>query len=68
MKTEVRRALQKEQMNPEVNVLNPNRRGLTLAVVVLPEEEAAKLEKLTHLKVGITSCRVPRVRPPKKKL
>ena len=47
-------------MDPEVKVLNPNRRALKLAVMVLPEEEARKLEEITHLKVGMTSCRVRR--------
>ena len=42
-------------MEPEVEVLNPNQRGLKLVVVVLLEEEAAKLEELSHLKVGMTS-------------
>ena len=60
MKVELRKALQNEQTNPEVKVLNPNQRGLKLAVVVLPEEEAIKLEELFHLKVGMTSCRVRR--------
>ena len=44
-------------MNLEVKVLDPNRRGLKLAVVVLPEDEAIKLEELSRLKVGMTSCR-----------
>ena len=35
-------------------VLKLNRRGLKLAVSVLPEEEASKLEELSHLKVGMT--------------
>ena len=58
VKVELRKALRNEQMNPEVKVLNPNQRGLKLAVVVLPEEEAVKLEELSRLKVGMTSCRV----------
>ena len=57
VKTKVKRALQKEQIDPEVKVLNSNRRGLKLAIVVLPEKEAAKLEEISHLKVGMTSCR-----------
>ena len=42
MKVVLRKVLRNEQMNPEVKVLNPNRRGLRLAVVVFPEDEAAK--------------------------
>ena len=62
VKVELRKGLWNEQRNPEVlvKVLNPNQRGLKLAVVVLPEEEAIKLEELFHLKVGMTSCRVRR--------
>ena len=37
--------------------MNPNQRGLKLAVVVDPEDEAAKLEELPQLKVGTTSYR-----------
>ena len=63
-----------------MKVLDPNRRGLKLTVVVLSEDEAIKLEELSRLKVGMTSCRsatkggghevlqVPRVLPPKKDL
>ena len=58
MKIELRKALWNKQTNPEVKVLNPNQRVLKLAVVVLPEEKAIKLEELFHLKVGMTSCRV----------
>ena len=60
VKVELRKSLRNEQTNPDVlvKVLNPNQRGLKLAVVVLPEEEAIKLEELFHLKVGMTSCRV----------
>ena len=46
MKTEVKRALLKEQMGTEVKVLSANRSGLKLAVVILPEEDAEKLEEL----------------------
>ena len=41
-------------MNLEVKVWDPNRRGLKLAVVVLPEYEAIKLEELSRLKVVLT--------------
>ena len=58
MKIELRKALRNEQMNLEVKVLNPNRRGLKLAVVVLPEDDVIKLEELSRLKVGMSSCRV----------
>ena len=58
VKVELRKALRNEQMNPEVKVLNPNRRGLKLAMVVLPKDEAIKLGELSHLKVGMRSCRV----------
>ena len=34
VKREIRRALQNEQINPEEKVLNSNRRGLKLVVVV----------------------------------
>ena len=61
VKTEVRRALQKEQKDLEMKFLNSNQRGLKLAVVALPKKEAAKLEELSHLKVGIASCRVRRM-------
>ena len=48
-------------MNLEVQVLNPNQRGLKLDVVmVLPEDEAIKLEKQSHLKVRMPSYRVRR--------
>ena len=60
VKAAIRKVLQSDQMNPEVKVLNPNRGELKFTVVVLPEKEAAKLEELSHLKVGITSCRVGR--------
>ena len=60
VKLELRKALLNEQTTPEVKVLNPNRRGLKLAVVVLLEEETVKLEELSHLKVGMTSCQVRR--------
>ena len=56
VKLELRKALLNEQTTPEVKVLNPNRRGLKLAVVVLLEEETVKLEELSHLKVGMTRC------------
>ena len=58
MKVELRKALRNEQMNLKVKVLNPKQRGLKLAIVVLPEEEAIKLEEQSHLKVDLTSCRV----------
>ena len=48
VKVELRQALQIEQTNPEVKVLKPNRKGLKLTVLVLPEDEAAKLEELSH--------------------
>ena len=54
---ELRKALRNEQMSPEVKVLNPNQRGLKLAI---EEEEAVKLVKLSRLKVGMTSWRVRR--------
>ena len=56
VKIELRKDLRNEQMNLEVKVLNPNRRGLKLAAVVLPEDEAIKLVELSRLKVGMTSC------------
>ena len=58
VKVELRKPLRNEQTNPKVKILNPNRKGLKLVVVVLPEEEAIKLEELSHLKVGMTRCRV----------
>ena len=60
VKAELRKTLRNEQTNLKVKVFDPNRRGLKLAVVVLPEDEAIKLEELSHLKVGMTSCRVRR--------
>ena len=60
VKVELRKALRNEQMNLDVMVLNPNRRRLKLAVVVLPEDEAIKLEEQSHLKVGMTRCQVRR--------
>ena len=60
VKAELRKTLRNEQMNPKVKVLNPNRRGLKLAVVVLLEEETAKIEELSRLKVGMKSCQVRR--------
>ena len=60
MKVELRKALCKEQMNFEVKLLNPNLRGLKLAVVVLPEDESIKLEEQSYLRVALTSCRVRR--------
>ena len=56
VKVELRKGLRNEQMNLEVKVLILNRRGLKLAIVVLPEDEAIKLDKNSHLKVGMTSC------------
>ena len=38
-----------------VKVLNTKRRGLRLAVVVLPEDIAIKLEELSHLKGRVTA-------------
>ena len=59
VKIELSKALRNEPMNLEVKILNPNRRGLKLAAVVLPAEEAVKLEELSHLKVDMpTRCRV----------
>ena len=60
VKAELRKTLRNEQTNLKVKVFDPNRRGLKLAVVVLPEDEAIKLEELSRLKVGMTSCRVRR--------
>ena len=51
---------QKEQLDSEVKVLNPNQRGLKLAMIVLSEKEAGKLEEVSHLKVRMTNCRVRR--------
>ena len=59
MKTEVRRAIRYKQMKL-VRVLNTIRRVVKLTVVTLPEEEATKLEELSHLNVEMMSCRVRR--------
>ena len=53
VKVELQKASRNEQTqtNPDVKVLNPNQRGLKLAIVVLPENKATKLKELSHLKV-----------------
>ena len=48
-KVEMRRVMRNEQMSPDVKDLNPNRRGFKLYIVVLSEEEAARLEVQSHL-------------------
>ena len=42
--------MQNEQISAEVEVLNPNQRGIKLDEVVIQDDEAGKLE------VGMTRC------------
>ncbi|XP_043481249.1 uncharacterized protein LOC122510557 [Leptopilina heterotoma] len=44
----------------KVTVLGPNKRGIKLAVVVTSQEDAHKLEKIGHIKIGFVSCRISR--------
>ncbi|XP_043472984.1 uncharacterized protein LOC122505438 [Leptopilina heterotoma] len=41
-----------------VTVLGPNKRGVKLAVVVTNQEDADKLEKIGHIKIGFVSCKI----------
>ena len=60
MKLKLKRALRNKQMNPGVKVLFSNPRGLKLLKVILTEQDAVKLEELSHMKFGMTSCQVHR--------
>ncbi|XP_043479900.1 uncharacterized protein LOC122509731 [Leptopilina heterotoma] len=46
--------------NRRVTVLGPNRRGMKLAVVVTNLEEANRLQKLGHVKIGFMCCPIKR--------
>ncbi|XP_043470912.1 uncharacterized protein LOC122504080 [Leptopilina heterotoma] len=61
-KKDVEDALEKVSTVPagsrKVTVLGPNKRGVKLAVVVTSQEDADKLEKVGHVKIGFVSCRI----------
>ncbi|XP_043470554.1 uncharacterized protein LOC122503870 [Leptopilina heterotoma] len=61
-KEDVEDALEKVSTVPagsrKVTVLGPNKRGVKLAVVVISQEDADKLEKVGHVKIGFVSCRI----------
>ena len=52
LKVKLRKALRNDQTKLEVKVLNPNRRCLKLATVVLPKNEATKHEDLPTSRWG----------------